>query len=643
MMSSVAQSPLAPAQSRPVRSAAAILLTGGIAAVVTLACWAVLHQLTLPAFGGSLMTRALATASTVGVLVVVIAALAVRSNAQLRGVARSRWFAALTTALAYLCPAGLVVATLGIPLSTTRLYLDGISVDQEFRTEYLTRMAADFGLHDMAYIDVPTFYPAGWFFVGGRLANLLGIPGWEVFQPWALMTLAATGAMLVPLWRHLTGSLPLATGIALATTAVALSAGAEEPYAAAVAMGLPAYAVLVRRGLRGGRWSLVGSVAYLGVSATMYTLYTGVAALSAIVLAVAAAWSARSVRPLVRLVVLGVGSILIALSVWGPYVWARLTGQPNSGATATHYLPNNGAVVPLPMLAGSIIGFVCLVGVVWLVARFAGARTSDTARALGAVTVVLYVWVVASMVATLGGGTLLGFRLAGPIALLLVTAGVFGVVDAARCAASQVRDTDDGQVARRVGAAVAVLLLIAGVAYAQGIPHRLHGPLDLAHTDTDGYGERADRFAPDSGYYYGEIHQVLMDAGLEPAETVVLTDERNFQAFFPWYSFQALTSHYANPLGEFDKRNAAIEQWSQITQPDELVAALDATDWRGPDVLILRGQYSDEDSPLTLDIADDIYPNNPNVLFRGLIFQRSAFAEHWDIHEVGPFTVLVRQ
>ena len=48
-------------------------------------------------------------------------------------------------------------------------------------------------------------------------------------------------------------------------------------------------------------------------------------------------------------------------------------------------------------------------------------------------------------------------------------------------------------------------------------------------------------------------------------------------------------------------------------------------------------------APLTLDIADDIYPNNPNVVFRSLNFARSAFEGHWELNQVGPFVVAVRK
>ncbi|MEJ5918843.1 galactan 5-O-arabinofuranosyltransferase [Corynebacterium sp. H78] len=606
-------------------------------AVLAFVAWFVLHRLSLPAFGGSLLTRAVSSAGSVVVLVattVLLYFFATRGKGN-----RSRWLELVTYVVSYLAPAALVVTALAIPLGSTRLYLDGISVDQEFRTEYLTRMTAEFGLNDMSYIDVANFYPAGWFFLGGRFANLLGISGWEVFQPWALITLATAGSLLVPVWQRLSGSLPVAAAIALVTTAVMLSITADEPYAAVIAMGLPALAVLASRGLAGAWSAMAGVIVFLGVSATFYTLFTAIGACIVMAMAVAVTATQRSWVPLLRLAIMGVGSLLIAATVWAPYVLAVLTGHPRSGATATHYLPESGSQIPLPMFAASAIGLLCLLGVMWLIGR---ALEPDT-RALGVALLVMYGWVVASMIATLGGQTLLGFRLSAPITMLLAAAGVFAIADAKLNGVERFwPQAAPPEVARKVSAVLAVVVVLVGINYAQSIPQRLHGPIDLAHTDTDGFGERADKFAPNAGRWYGEVDQTLRDAGLEPSQSVVLSDERNFQAFFPWYSFQALTSHYANPLGEFDKRNVAIEDWSKLKNADELVAAMDADPWRGPDAVIVRGDLEDKDSPYTIDIADDIYPNNPNVLFRGIAFSPKLFDEHWDATQVGPFIVLVR-
>ena len=51
------------------------------------------------------------------------------------------------------------VVTLAMPLGATKLYLFGISVDQQFRTEYMTRLADSITPHDMTYIGLPPFYP----------------------------------------------------------------------------------------------------------------------------------------------------------------------------------------------------------------------------------------------------------------------------------------------------------------------------------------------------------------------------------------------------------------------------------------------------------------------------------------------------
>ena len=53
------------------------------------------------------------------------------------------------------------VVTLAMPLGATKLYLFGISVDQQFRTEYLTRLTDTAALHDMTYLGSAAVLPAG--------------------------------------------------------------------------------------------------------------------------------------------------------------------------------------------------------------------------------------------------------------------------------------------------------------------------------------------------------------------------------------------------------------------------------------------------------------------------------------------------
>ena len=653
--------------------------------VFTLAAWLVLRMTSWPAFNTSNMTYALSTAVTV-VTLLVVGLLAVlwlldeqraarRREADLElhepepgpdgnigtaqlpplQVRRPRWRRILSYVVFYLSPAALVISTTAIPLSATRLYLDGVHIDQGFRTQFLTRTATTLANQDMNYIDLPTYYPLGWFWLGGRLANLLDMPGWEVYQPWALVSLAIAACLLVPVWQRITGSLPVAVTIALVSTAIVLVMAPEEPYGAIAALGAPAVTVIAGRALRGAWFALAGAAVFLGISASFYTLYTGVVALSVVAMgALFAALVFRTVQPVVRLVVLGIVSLGIAAVVWTPYLWLTLTGHPTNGATAPHYLPVDGAQIPVPFLSLSIIGVLCLIGLVWLIVRFPDYDT----RSMGIGLVGFYLWSLASMIATLAGTTLLGFRVDTLIVLQLATAGVLGIAEL-RLVGLDVLYPDrfSPRTRRLITVVMAVVLGGAGLAYAQQIPVHNQQAIDRAYSDTDGYGERADRYAPDAGRYYARIDEAIREQGHDPLDTVVLTDEINFLAFNPYFGFQAFTSHYANPLGEFDARNDAILEWSENSwtqSPAEFTASLDQTPWRGPDVFILRGSLESRGTdgpggePDRADgwkshIAEDIYPNNPNVRYRAIHFNPAAFSgDAWETTQIGPFVVATR-
>ena len=145
-------------------------------------------QVQWPAFNASNVTRALTTLGQVAS----IAALGVSVY-----LVRARRWPFVAKLLSWAGLSAFVTVTLGMPLAATKLYLFGISVDQEFRTEYLTRLTDSPALHDMTYADIPPFYPAGWFWIGGRTANLLGMDGWEVFKPYAIGSLAVAAVVAV--------------------------------------------------------------------------------------------------------------------------------------------------------------------------------------------------------------------------------------------------------------------------------------------------------------------------------------------------------------------------------------------------------------------------------------------------------------
>ena len=596
------------------QTAARTVAAGLAGGVIALAAWFVLHKISLPAFNTSMVTRSLATAASfvcIGVGVVL---------AVLWTKGKKPW---ISSAVMSLVPAGLVVSSIGIPLGATRLYLDGIQVDQGFRTQFLSRMTENLGHADMAYKDLPTFYPMGWFWLGGRTANVLGMQGWEVYQPFAIATLAAAAAMLTPVWRRLTGSLPTALAIATVTTAVVLTEVPEEPYAAVVAMFVPAAAVLSYRAVNGSWASTIALAVYLGISASFYTLFTAIAALTIVVLAVVYTFTKRSVQPLVHLLVTGLGSMAIAAVSWGPYVWRVITGDEPLESTANHFLPIEGTYFPLPFLSFSLIGLLSMIGLIYLIYRIKEPELA----ALGASIGVCYLWALASMAITLLGTSLLGFRLEVLIVALFATLGVIAISEFGL---------------NKYTTAVAAVLAVGALQMVQNIPVENEDYIDQAYADTDGNGERADRFPPDAGRYYQEMADFIEEHGHMKNDAVIYTDEINFMAFQPFYAFNAYTSHYANPLGEFEHRNDELKQWAELSyeDPEKFTEAVDNSQWEPPVAFVFRDNGKDG---LKTHIAHDIYPSQPNVRYEGLFFNPEAFEQDWDLEQFGPFAVAVRK
>lgn len=695
------------------------LLAAVVAAIVAAVGLAAFSMVQWPAFNSSNVTRSLTTVGQVGAAVLLGAAI---------WLVRTRRWPWVAKVLSWAGISALVTVTLGMPLAATKLYLFGVSVDQEFRTEYLTRLTDSAALHDMTYVELPPFYPAGWFWIGGRVANVLGMDGWEVFKPYAIGSLAVVAAIALVLWSKLIRA-DWAIGVSAATTAVTVAYASPEPYSAVIVLLLPPALILAwgalyrplegasfratassgagtsggaasasgsdgvadsgtavdaatsdattsgsavavgREGAAGdeavagseatadsgarvgaatvsgartaGGWgAVIGAGLFLGMAASFYTLYFAVAAFAVGLMGLVSAglavraqrggagsrWRA-AVPPLVRLVVIGAIAGVVALIVWLPFL-LKFT-MPSSG-TAFHYLPEGGAQLPLPMAEFSLTGAFFLIGTAWLVLRAASSRR---AQALGIGVVAIYLWCLLSMAVTAAGTTLLSFRLTPVLEVLLAAAGAFGFVEGAR-AAYQAFDEP-----KRLKFAVVVVAIVGALAFTQDIPQVLKPEITTAYTDTDGNGERADKRAPGAASYYHDIDAALLaQTGRPRSDTVLLTADTSFLSFYPYYGFQALTSHYANPLADFAGRAATIESWSKLDSSAALVDALAKSPWRAPDAFLFRSSGD----TYTLRLAKDVYPNDPNVKRYTVSFPRDLFADpHFTTTTIGPFTLVV--
>ena len=533
------------------------------------------------------------------------------------------------------------VVTLGMPLGATKLYLFGISVDQQFRTEYLTRLADSPALHDMTYLGLPPFYPPGWFWIGGRVAALTGMPAWEVLKPWAITSITVAVAVALVLWWRMI-RFEYALIVTTATAAVTLAYSSPEPYAAMITVLLPPMLVLTWSGLRagergGGRAAVVGAGIFLGFAATWYTLLFGFSAFTVGLMGLLLAGSRwrrggfkAALDPLRRLAVIAAIAAAIGATTWLPFL-LRAAGNPVSNTgSAQHYLPADGAELTFPMLQFSLLGAVCMVGTLWLVVR---ARTSVRAGALAIGVLAVYVWSLLSMLTTLARTTLLSYRLQPTLTVLLVAAGAFGFLEVVAALAPR---------GRAVVPAAGAIGLTAVIAFSQDIPDVLRPDLTIAYTDTDGHGQRGDRRPPSSEKFYSAIDATILKVTGKPRDQiVVMTADYSFLSYYPYWGFQGLTSHYANPLAQFDLRAAQIEKWSNLKTPDEFIHALDTSPWPPPTVFLMRRGAN---SNYTLRLAQDVYPNQPNVRRYTVDFRAALFADpRFAVESIGPFVLAIRK
>ncbi len=609
-----------------------------------------------PAFPSSNQLHALTTVGQVGCLAGLVAVGWVWRWGRRRG--RYRLLAQLG-GLVFV--SAFTVVTLGMPLGATKLYLFGISVDQQFRTEYLARLADSPALHDMTYIGLPPSYPPGWFWIGGRVAALTGTPAWEIYKPWAITSITIAVAVALALWWRMI-RFEYALIVTTATAAVTLAYSSPEPYAAMITVLLPPLLVLtwsgLRAGERGGWAAVVGAGIFLGFAATWYTLLAAFSAFTVLLMAVllaGARWRRAGLRaaldPLRRLAVIAVIAAAIASTTWLPFLLRAARSPVSNTGSAWHYLPADGAELTFPMLQFSLLGAICMLGTLWLVVRArppqaggvpapqGSAPTSVRAGALAIGVLAVYLWSLLSMLTTLARTTLLSFRLQPPLTVMLFAAGVFGFLEGTQALAARGRDRGWGRAVTPVAGAIG---LAAAIAFSQDIPDVLRPDLTIAYTDTDGDGQRGDRRPASSEKFYPVIDATILQVTGKPRDQiVVMTADYSFLSYYPYWGFQGLTSHYANPLAQFDLRAAQIEKWSKLKSADEFMHALDTLPWPAPTVFLMRrganGNY-------TLRLAQDVYPNQPNVRRYTVDLRAALFADpRFVVESIGPFVLAIRK
>ncbi|RBO87414.1 arabinofuranosyltransferase-like protein [Nocardia puris] len=438
-----------------------------------------------------------------------------------------RWRAKFASFLAWAGISGYVTITVGMPLAATRLYLGGLSPDQQHRIQLVGRFADSPVWRDETFIALPPDEAAAWYWMAGRAAAILDLPGWEAFKLIAITSIAITATLSLLWWSRLVRA-ELAIAITTITTAATVAYAATDPARAVCLLLMPAAVFSVWRSTSSAittgerdlaptspRFPAVAQLpalgAYLALCATFDRTAFGFAApLMTAALLLAIVTNARhridSVRPII---VSAIAAAIPALS-WITY---------QSLCTASAFTD----IVP---------------------------STTE--------------WRV--------------------VVVILLAAAAPAFAWATRSASLKVGT------ANQINRALTALVLIGFVNFSQNIPNMLATHVEYAYTDTDGDGRRADQFPASAVHHYRAVDNAIATATTpQPRrDIVVLTGDPSFLAIYPYSGFLPQSNRYSNPGADYDSRVRAIREWSTQRTAAELVSALDRSPQRPPSVFVLR-------------------------------------------------------
>jgi galactan 5-O-arabinofuranosyltransferase len=532
---------------------------------------------------------------------------------------------------------GVVAAvTVAGALAGTPYAPGGIDSDQSFRTAAITRYADTWRTVDFTYRGLPAFYPPAYFWVLGRLADLTGLEPWRMAKPG---TVAA--ALLVPLvtyllWRRLVGG-----GTAALVAVVPLVVDSVfEPYAWLVLFAIVPWWLEVVAGVRrAGRppgnpllLGVVGAVLFL-----TYHYFFFVAALALLIHLVVARGRGAGRTALV----LGV-AVAAAAVYWLPLaVSMQRAGRVES--LANRWFSPGHADLPLPMVEPSVTGAVALLGLGYLVWT---VRRDPLSRGLLVLLAAAYAWYLLGAVAALLDAPLLSFRGKPLVSVVLVTAGVLGLVRLAGWAATRFPAGDVRRVWWVVGL---VLVVFAGQEFVTAV--RTSPPVEVAHsTPLPGGGlppgaspaaleARTARAgapveAPDPPA--DALRQVIDERYRGPGQPVLLSDRVDIVAFYPYFGFLQWNAHYAHPASGFSRRVALLESLAGAGDPDALAAGARANPYDPIDVFVLRV----EGDHAVLRFAADAFPHGTRT--EVIRFPLALFSqERFEVVTAGDYLVAI--
>jgi galactan 5-O-arabinofuranosyltransferase len=362
-------------------------------------------------------------------------------------------------------------------------------------------------------------------------------------------------------------------------------------------------------------------------------------------------WNGRQVAR--AAVTLAVAAVLSAV-YWLPLAASVLAAdQPRS--LANRWFGASHLALPLPTDGDAVVTVVALLGLAYL---GWSARSDALSRGLLVLLAAAFGWYVLGAAAAALDAPLLSFRGRPLVLLILLTAGVLGLVRLARLARATAGRYAAGRTAAggvpgdaaarfRTGAAdaqraawlvAALLLVYAGQEFVTSV--RDDPLVTQAHSAALPDGSLPPHHAEDTAaprLAAAEL-RAMVDAMAPVDNPVLLSDRVDLLVFYPYDAFLQWNAHYAHPAAEFPGRVAVLESLAAAPDPDAFATAVRDNPYGPIHVFVLRPDGGD----LVYGYADDNFPDG--IRAAEVRFPRELFdSAQFEVRDVGAHVLAVRR
>jgi galactan 5-O-arabinofuranosyltransferase len=320
---------------------------------------------------------------------------------------------------------------------------------------------------------------------------------------------------------------------------------------------------------------------------------------------------------------------------WAPLAWNFLTA-PAFESLNNRWMTLNSGDLALPMLEPSVLGVLCLAGLVFLVVT-AKERLS---RALLLVLVSSYVWHAVGFLANAVNMPLMSFRMRDLVEPLLLSAVALGLVRLARLAAVAAPSGlfPAGTLVRLVAVGGIVLSVFVGDQYVNGV---LGKPVvQAAHNQQLPDGELPPYHDASAKTQAAatRLAAIIDSEYTGRGHPVVLTDRSDLMAYYPYYGFVQWNAGYSHPTSRYHDRLAFLEDLAHSRTTGEFAQRSGANPYDRIDAIVLAVQKNS----LVFKSHDDAFPLGTKI--REIDTPKSLISpEYFQVSLVGGYLVAVRR